>query len=153
MGTSIRLYGGSNSSMSAHVPIQAGLNFGDQQIFYCGFRWIFLKILIETKIDRKHRSIILIEKKSIKCLGPARRAFCGVKFAVNIFRWIFCGLTLWVIFSTNVFWPGNVWQTFCCAYVLSLLSWLVFLEISGFDGIGGSNRNSKHPMYPDCNWR
>ena len=37
MGTSIRLYGGSNSSMSAHVSIQAGLNFGDQQMFYNGF--------------------------------------------------------------------------------------------------------------------
>ncbi len=84
MGTSIRLYGGSNSSMSAHVPIQAGLNFGDQQTFYCGFRWIFSKKLIETNIDRKHRSIILIENKSIKCLGRARRAFCGVNL-----RWIF----------------------------------------------------------------
>jgi hypothetical protein len=63
-------------------------------------------------------------------------------------------------FALNLFWQlifrqqeiMEVWQKFWCAYVLSLLSWLVFLEISGFDGICGSNRNLKHPLYPDCNW-
>jgi len=32
MGTSIRLYGGSNSSMQAHVSIEAA-NFGDSRCF------------------------------------------------------------------------------------------------------------------------
>ena len=146
MGTSI-------SSMEARIP---------RCQLTCPFKLVWISAISRpfmvdnfNNIDLKHRSIILIE--NIDRLNVWARL--GGLFAVWIcgeyFRWIIFGLNLWCIFSTNVFWPENVWQTFCCAYVLSLLSWLVFLpvEISGFDGIRGSNRNSKHPMYPDCNWR